>query len=118
MVELTPPEQRRYARVLSAAVWLGLGVLAVTFVAYLAGFGDSRVPVEILPQVWGQPARPALADPLSLGAIGWLALSSCAGLAATLLVYARRADRLYAALCALQILVLALAASGIFTLGH
>jgi hypothetical protein len=121
MVDVTPrdaPEQRIYGKVLSVSVLLGLALLFASFGAYLAGLFDTPVPVDRLPEIWSRPARPALADPFSLAPIGWLALCSCAGLAAALHVYARRGDRLYVVLCALQMMVLALAASGIFTLGH
>ena len=113
-----PPEQRRYARVLAVSVTVGMVALFAAFAAYLLGLLPTRVPIERLPEIWSQPARPALADLPSLAPIGWLALCSCAGLAAALHLYLRREDTLFAAICALQIMVLALAASGIFTLGH
>ena len=121
MVDLTPrdsPEQRLYGRVLSVSLAVGLVGLAVAFGAYLLELFPTRVPIAVLPDVWSRPASPSRVDFASLAPIGWLALCSCAALAAAMRVYLRRGDTLYASLCALQIMVLALAATGIFTLGH
>lgn len=111
-------EQRIYGRVLSGVVLAGLGLLAAVFVAYVAGWLPTRVPLERAAAVWTSAAQPALRDFPALVPIAWLAACSVVPLAAVLLVYARAGDRLYMAICALQIVVLALAASGIFTLSH
>jgi hypothetical protein len=121
MVDLTPrdvPEQRLYARVLAISLAIGLVGLAVAFAAYLLELFPTRVPIAALSEVWSQPASPSRVDFASLAPIGWLALCSCVALAAAMRIYLGRRDTLYASLCALQIMVLALAATGIFTLGH
>jgi hypothetical protein len=121
MVGMTDPAlraQRVYARALSAVVLVGLGLIAVLFAAYLAGWLPTRVPAERAHEVWAAAARPALRDFPALLPIAFLAGGSCVPLAAVLVVYARTRERFYLGICALQILLLALAASGIFTLGH
>jgi hypothetical protein len=52
--------------------------------------------------------------------VGIALLSGCSlvCLAAVAAIYARRGDRVYAAICVLQSAVLVLAASGVLTAGH
>lgn len=123
--------QRRYARWLAWGVRLGLGLLAVTFVAYAGGFIAPHVPIEQLPQLWSRPASDLLqqtgvragwgwaaflgrADMMVLAAIALLSTCSLACLAAAIPVFARQGERALVAICVLEILVVALAASGLF----
>jgi hypothetical protein len=128
-------EQRAFGRAIGAAATLGIAALGLVFAAYLAGWLPASVPLDRLPQVWSQPAEAHLAeaglapgwrwmlaagwgDFAALLPIAWLASSTAPALLVVMVHYARRRQMLYLALSALQIMVLALAASGIFTLGH
>ena len=123
-----PPEQLRYARVLEYGSRLGLGLLLVSFAAYLFGAVDAQVELSRLPAIWGLPVARYLELTGTPKGWGWLALvakgdiAALAGivvLAGTSLVcllsvlplYATRRDRLFVALCLANALVL-LAAAG------
>ena len=123
--------QRRYARWLLVTTRLGAALLVATFVAYAAGWVAPYVPIERLPSLWTLPASEFLqqahirpgwhgwaalirhGDMLVLGAIAILITSSILCLAAAMPLFWRRGERAMVVLCALQIAVLALAASGI-----
>ena len=123
--------QRRYARFLLVTTRLGAALLVATFVAYAAGWIAPFVPIERLPSLWSLPASEFLrqaqippgwhgwaalilhGDMLVLGAIALLITSSILCLAAAMPVFWKRGERAMVVLCALQIAVLALAASGI-----
>lgn len=122
-----PPEQLRYALVLEWGSRLGLGILLVTFAAYLSGLVDTQVAVARLPEVWGQPVARYLELTGTPSGWGWLALiakgdiaalagivllagTSIACLLAVLPLYAARRDRLFVVLCLANALVLAAAA--------
>jgi hypothetical protein len=129
------PEQISYSELLRWSGWFGLGVLVVAFGLYVGGVLDPVVPVEQLPQVWRLPAGELLArtgrepgwgwalmlargDMLNLLGISILAGCSVVPLGAIAVVYLRRGERTYAALCVLEIAVLVLAASGLVGTGH
>lgn len=130
-----PMEQLRYARWLDWGTRVGLAVLVVVFLAYGAGLTTPHVPHERLPKVWSLPVSEFLQATGSPTGWQWLAhlhrgdianllgialLTGCSllSLLVVIPVYARRGDRLYVALCAAQIVVLLLAASGLLTTGH
>lgn len=122
-----PPEQLRYALVLEWGSRLGLGILLVTFAAYLSGLVETQVAVARLPEVWGQPVARYLELTGTPSGWGWLGLiakgdiaalagivllagTSIACLLAVLPLYAARRDRLFVVLCLANALVLAAAA--------
>ena len=130
-----PPEQIRYAEWLRWSGWVGLGLLMGAFVLYAFGVIAPLIPVQQLPQVWSRPAGDLLqqigsqagwdwifmvgkGDMLNLLGIAILAGCSVLPLLAVVGIYLRRGDRLFAALCALQVAVLVLAASGVISAGH
>ena len=130
-----PSEQARYARVLDLTAKAGFAALVVGFVAYMFGWLETHVPVEELPRVGGLPLAEYLARTGTPTGWGWIAhlhkgefaglagiavLAGCSAvcLAAVIPLYVRRGDRAYALVCALVILVLLLAGSGILTAGH
>jgi hypothetical protein len=127
-------EQRAFARAIAVSVTLGLVALALLFVAYLAGWLPPSVPLDRLPAIWSRPAEAHLAESglapgwrwmLAAGwgdyavllPIAWLASCTAPALLVVMTHYARHRQLLFLGLSALQIMVLALAASGIFTLG-
>ena len=130
-----PTEQRLYAKLLNRAATIGVAVLVLGFGAYAFGLFPAHVPVERLPALWGRPLAAYLIETATPTGWGWLAhvdkgeFASLAGIAvlsgcslicllAVIPIYARRGDKLYAAICALQIAVLLVAASGVLTVAH
>lgn len=126
--------QRRYGRWLAWGTRLGLGLLILGFLAYLAGVAP-HVPIEKLPYLWERSAAHLLdhiemppgwgwagflprSDMLMMAAIGVLASCSIPCLLAVLPVFAKSRERVFVAICVLEIAVLALAASGILAGGH
>jgi hypothetical protein len=125
-----PPEQLRYAKLLDWGATIGFVVLAASALAYFAGWLPAFVPVADLPRLWKLPVREFVASTgiptgwrwiayvgrgefASLAGIAILASSSLVCLGAAALVYARRGDRLHAAMAIATIAVLLYAAAGI-----
>jgi hypothetical protein len=132
---LQPAEQLAYARWLERGARLGLGVLVISFTAYLLGWTTPQVPLDQLPQLWSLPLAQYLERsgmpggwgwlPLALrgdvsGLVGIVILTGCAlaALAAAALVYLRKGDRGYAVLCVAEAAIIVLAASGLVAGGH
>jgi hypothetical protein len=130
-----PVEQLRYARLLDLTSKLGFVALVAGYLAYVMGWLEQHVTVEQLPQLWTLPLAEYLVRTDSPTGWGWLAhlhksefagligiviLAGCSALclAAIIPMYLRRRDRVYAGICALEILVLLLGASGVLTAGH
>ena len=134
-MELSPDlAPKRYARWLAWGTRLGLALLVVAFLAYIAGL-PPHVPIESLPVLWQGSASELLAraglragwqwaslvhrgDMLVLAAIALLASCSLGALAAVLPVFRKRGETVFVAICVLQIAVLVLAASGLLTAAH
>lgn len=136
-------EQLLYASILEVGVYLGLVVLLVTFALYASGLVEPGVPVHQLPRYWQLSAHEYLetinaehlhhdhlitgwawltmvgkGDYLNFIGIALLAgvtIVCFLGIIPTLL---RKHDRLYATMAAVEVLVLALAASGALAVGH
>lgn len=132
---MQPLEQQAYARWLERGARLGLGVLILTFSAYMLGWTTPQVPLEQLPQLWSLPLAQYLDRtgmptgwgwlPLALrgdvsGLVGIVILAGCAlaALAAAAIVYLRQGDRGYALLCGAEAAIILLAASGLVAGGH
>ncbi len=128
-------EQRRYATWLEWGTRIGLVVLVASFAAYLFGILTPLLPVEQLPALWTLSADELRTSTAVPGGWGWttllahgdmltflgiavLALCSLPALAAIVPVYVRRRDWVYATLCVLEVLVIALAASGFLGGAH
>jgi hypothetical protein len=128
-------EQRTYARLLDLTAKGGFAILVAGFLAYAFGALPSHVPVDRLPELWSLPLADYLEQTGTPTGWGWLVhlgkgeFASLAGiailagcsvvcLAALIPAYVRRGDRVYAAICAAEIAILLLAASGVLTAGH
>ncbi|MBF0251105.1 MAG: hypothetical protein HQL35_10805 [Alphaproteobacteria bacterium] len=128
-------EQLVYAKVLDMGMKIGLGTLLVTFALYMSGVLDPHVPLADLPRYWGL----SLGDYLAATGVGtgwsWFTLVGtgdyvnmvgiCFLAGVTIACYGRiliyplkKKDILFAAMLAMQVLVLALGASGILVAGH
>jgi len=130
-----PVEQRRYARLLDGAAKCGSVLLVAGFFAYVLGWVPAHVPVDQLAGLWSLPLHEYLHATGTPSGWGWIVhlpkgeFASLAGteilagcsllcLLAIIPIYARRGDRVYAALCVAQIALLLLAASGVLTTVH
>ena len=128
-------EALRYAFLLDWGTRLGVAALFLSFSCYVLGLLNPHVPLDQLPSLWGLPAKTYLertgtptgwgwvsllgtGDMSNLIGIALLAACSVPPLLGLILLYMQRKDYLYATLCSLIVLVLALAASGVLTSGH
>ena len=125
----------RYAQVLDVGTRLGLALLLVSFVLYVAGVLPPQVALERLPELWHLPVDRYLeltgsptgwgwisqlhhGDVLGLSGIALLAGWSCVCLLALLPLYRANGETVYAGLCVTQVAVLLVAALGRFGTGH
>ncbi|MBP6644805.1 MAG: hypothetical protein KA207_03055 [Burkholderiaceae bacterium] len=132
---LRQTEALRYALLLDWGTRLGVIALFLSFSCYVLGLLTPHVPLDQLPSLWGLPAKTYLertgtptgwgwvslmgtGDMSNLIGVALLAACSVPPLLGLIPLYMRRKDYLYAALCSLIVLVLALAASGVLTAGH
>lgn len=126
--------QRAYARWLRRGTFAGVAVLLAGFGAYMLGMVP-HVPMEHLPALWEQPASQYLeraqlrpgwhwatlvhrSDMLVIAGIALLATCSVASLAAAIPAFRATGERTFMWICAVQIAVLLLAASGLLAGGH
>jgi hypothetical protein len=131
----TPPEQLLYSKLLNWGSRSGLAISVLAFAAYLTGLMPAHVPLEELPNLWQLPSHEYLerthsptgwawmsllaeGDFASLFGIAWLSSCTVVCLLAIIPTYIARKDRIFVAICVLEIAVLALAASGILSAGH
>jgi len=127
-----PPEQAPYATVMHWGTLAGFIVLIVSFVAYVFSWLPASVPLEQLPHLWNLPTAKYLkatgtptgwswlfmmgkGDFASLLGIAILSGSSVACIAAIIPVYAKDKNTTYIVICVLEIAVLLLSASGVFS---
>jgi len=131
------PEQALYARILEKSMLIGLFVLLVTFVIYVFGIMKPYIPLDKISGYWHLSVHDYLNHPDLhikagwgwLGMIGYGDFLNFVGVAilagVTILCYIsiiptlfRNNDKLYAVLAALEVIILATAASGILAVGH
>ena len=127
-------EQLAYAGVLNVGMWLGLLILVITFFIYLSGVLPSFVPIGDLSKYWGMRVHDFNHELHAPTGWGWAAMigkgdylnfigiAILSGL--TILCYIvilpiliRKKQTAYAVIAILEVLVLALAASGIMKVG-
>ena len=136
-------DQLLYASILAKGMYLGLGILLVTFTLYLTGILQPGVPIEELPRLWTLSAheylvavneeflhRPELIVGWNwVGVLGlgdYLNFIGIALLSAvTVICYIgilpslfRKKDWIYGTIAVLEVLILSLAASGFIAVGH
>jgi hypothetical protein len=131
---LATEEQLAYAKLLDIGMKFGLLILVVTFIVYLTGILAPHVPVNDLPNYWKMPVHKYLVATgihpgwAWLGMLGkgdflnFIGIAFLAGV--TIICYLRvipillkKNDSTYAILAAIEVLVLALAASGLLKAG-
>ncbi len=125
----------RYASSLARGAATGFVVLALGFVAYVFGVIEPHVALEDLPSMWSGSASDYLAaagipagwgwagllhkgDMLSLVGVALLSGCSAGALIALMPLYSRRREPLLVAVCALELLIMALAASNVLGPSH
>lgn len=127
------PEQNKYASILLVCSWTGIIVMVVTFVLYIAGLFNPIVKPSDMPLYWGMGVHEyALAthapsgwnwlalinhaDYLNLIGLAFLGVVSILGYLSLLVNYLRKKDLPYLTMVCLEIIVIALAASGVFNI--
>jgi hypothetical protein len=136
-------DQLIYASLLAKGMYLGLGILLVTFLIYMTGMVEPAIPIDALPRLWTLSAHEYLEAvnheflhrPDVVDGWGWVALLGMSDYlnfvgiallsAITILCYVRilpnlyrKKDYIYAGIAALEVIVLTLAASGLVAVGH
>ena len=128
------PEQVRYAGLLFYGCWGGLALLFVTYGLYVSGILTPHVPTHEVSHYWGMSVDQYLHEANVPHGWGWTSLVGkgdflnfigVVGLAALTIVgfitlipaYIKKKDKIFAVLCVLEVIVLTLAASGIFGSG-
>jgi len=128
------PAQITYANMLFYGSWSGLAIMAVTYLLYVTGILTPHVPLKEIPLLWSQPVNTYL----ELGHVphgwGWVVLIGSGDFlnfvgivllaAMTLVCYIplipamlKRGEKGFALMALAEILVLALAASGLVNSG-
>jgi len=127
-------EQLAYARWLDAGMRVGLLLLLVSSAVYLLGLARPHIPLDDLPRYWSLPVKKYLAatgiepgwrwvfmihrgDFLNFLGIAFLSGITIACYLAVSPIFFRKKDLVYAWLSVVEVLVLALAASGVLTVG-
>jgi|SRR3990172_108843 len=127
-------EQIAYAKILDSGMKLGLVVLIITFVVYLTGILTPHIPVNDLPRFWGLSVHEYLNHTgihpgwSWLGMVGkgdflnFIGIAFLAGVTALCYIMIipilfRKKDTVYGVIAIVEVLVLALAASGILKSG-
>lgn len=127
-------EQLVYARVLDIGMKVGLLTIIITFIIYLSGVLTPHVPVKDLPKYWSMPVKSYLkstgihpgwswlfmlgkGDFLNFIGIAFLAGVTILCCLPIIPIFFRKKDTVYATIVLLEVLVLALAASGVLKAG-
>ncbi len=126
-----PPEQIRYATLLLYGAWSGIAMLAVSFCLYMSGIMSAFIPPQEIQKYWGMKLPQYLAatgaphgwgwlkmmghgDYLCLIGVAFLGSLTVVGYLNLLPAYLAKKDIPYSVIAAAEILLLCLAASGIF----
>ncbi|HDM75629.1 MAG TPA: DUF1634 domain-containing protein [Deltaproteobacteria bacterium] len=129
------PEQIRYANLLFWGAWSSILLMIVTYVIYLAGILDPYVPMDKVQTYWQLPVHEYVERaniPLGWGWVkflnrgdflNFLGLTLLGGMTiicfATLIpAYLKKKDWPFLIISICEVLILALAASGILAVGH
>lgn len=129
------PEQVQYASVLEKGMYLGLGILLVTFALYAFGIMKPYIPRDEISSYWSLSVHDYLeaaevhagwawvnrigyGDFVNFVGVVILAGVTIACYLSIVPVLLRQRDRLYAVLALVEVVILGLAASGLLAVGH
>lgn len=127
-------EQNLYANIVLVCSWAGIIIMTITFILYMGGLFHPMVRPSDMPQYWGMPVKEYLkatsapsgwswltqishADYLNLLGLAFIGSVSVLGYLTLFVNYMRKKDFTYAIMVTAEILILVLAASGIFHVG-
>lgn len=133
-VPAVSPEQIKYANLLLYGSWLGILILAVTFILYVTGIMPSYIEPSQMQNYWGMRASDYLevtkapngwgwlgmlgyGDFIALLGIAFLGILTIIGYLILLPAYLAKKDKIYTTIVVVEILVLVLAASGVLKAG-
>jgi hypothetical protein len=136
-------EQLLYAKILEIGMFVGLGLLLVTFFLYVSGIVAPAVPVEELPKYWEMSVHDYLEATnhdyvhrehaitgwswlsvlgkgdylnfLGIALLSGVTVVCYLGIVPTLI---KKRDLVFAAISLMEVVILTLAASGILSVGH
>lgn len=134
-IEYVTPEQMAYATVLDYGMKAGLAILVTSFVLYLMGIVQPLVPVSDLPNYWSMPVSQYLkatgvgtgwswvslvkhGDFLNFIGIAFLSAVTVVCYLRILPFQMKNKDVLLGSIVLIEVLVLALGASGVLSAGH
>ncbi|NCD24710.1 MAG: DUF1634 domain-containing protein [Deltaproteobacteria bacterium] len=129
-----PAEQVAYANILFYGCWSGLALMLITYCLYVFGILAPYVPTEIVTQSWSHPVQEYLSknnvpvgwgwatllskgDFLNFVGIALLASLTVVAYIPLVFAYLKKKDLPFAIIAALEVIVLCVAASGIFGSG-
>jgi len=130
------PEQMLYADLLFYGCWIGIFLMIITYVIYLAGVLDPYIPLNKIPHLWrlsvdeflheanaphgwGWALLLGKGDYLNFLGIALLGAMTIVGFLTLIPAYVRKKDWAFVGIVVLEVLALMLAASGILgTGGH
>jgi uncharacterized membrane protein len=127
-------EQLAYAKLLDLGMKVGLLALIITFIIYATGIFAPHVPVSDLPKYWSMPVHQYLeatgihpgwvwlsmlgkGDFLNFTGIAFLALVTLICYVRIIPILFRKKDTVYGVIAIVEVLILALAASGVLKSG-
>ncbi len=128
------PEQITYANILFYGAWLGIALMAVTYIIYVTGILDPHVSLELVvnnwdksvaeyrqitnsPDGWGWVALLGSGDFINFLGIALLALMTIVCYLTLIPAYLKRKETTYAVIAILEVVVLVAAASGLIGAG-
>ncbi|MDI6715396.1 MAG: hypothetical protein QME63_00405 [Actinomycetota bacterium] len=128
-------EQLTYSSILGLGRKVGLAGIIAAFVVYITGLITPRIPLERVPQVWNLSSSDYLkavglkpgwswlamyrySDMLNFFGIAILGIISIICYLAIIPEFIRKKDKVYVAIAILEVIVLAVAASGIINIGE
>ena len=125
------PEQNRYANIVLVCSWAGIIIMLITFLLYMGGLFNPLVKPSDMPLYWGMNVHKYLqathapsgwnwlalinhADYLNLIGLAFLGSVSVIAYISLFVNYLRKKDFPYVIMVSLEIIVIVLAASGVF----
>ncbi len=127
-------EQLVYAKLLDVGMKVGLLTVIITFIIYATGIFSPFIPVRDLPKYWSMPVHQYLeatgihpgwvwlgmlhkGDFLNFIGIAFLALVTLVCYVRIIPILFRKKDAIYGVIAIVEVLILALAASGVLKSG-